>query len=103
MTSFQRQLNRKAAKRTGKAIENTNTQPTRELGTHYAVLHPTRGWKVISYARARAQAAVAYIKDRYLSGRKEIAKRTDSASINRHTGKPHEHKREIARHLKRAQ
>lgn len=41
-------------------------------------------------------------QSRKMGGQKAYDRRGHNPKINRHTGKPHEHKREIARNLKRA-
>lgn len=97
MTSLQRKLVRASSHRTGKKIESERPQPTVILETGYKVLHPTKGWRTVSYARAEAQTRMAQLLDNFVPRRQSRAPRSDHAGINRHTGKPHEHHREIAR------
>lgn len=97
MTSLQRKLVRAACHRTGAKIENDRPQPTVMLDYGYCVLHPTRGWRRISYARVEAQRRMAQLLDNVVPRRQNRAPQSDHAGINRHTGKPHEHRRAIAR------
>jgi hypothetical protein len=97
MTSFQRQLQRAARRRAGLSLENHREQPSHLQGDGYLVLHPTRGWKRVSYLRARAQQKLAQLLDRVVARYRKNAKRSTSAAINRHTGKPHTATREKAK------
>ena len=56
--SLKRNL-RKAHGLTGKYIANGGEQPVRIDDQGYDVLHPTRGWKRISYRRLAAQQRMA--------------------------------------------
>lgn len=54
MTGIARQLNRAFARHKGVKIESKPHHVDVQVG-HYNVLHPTRGWKRVSYARLEAQ------------------------------------------------
>lgn len=97
MTSLQRKLVRAACHRTGVKIESDRPQPTKIEDSYYLVLHPTRGWKRVSDKRLFAQQKMARLLDNIVPRRANRAPRSDHAGINRHTEKPHEHRREIAR------
>ncbi|MBB5985989.1 hypothetical protein [Sphingobium lignivorans] len=93
--SHMSRLERKMAEREDKPVR---PQPTRIGETGYQTLHPTRGWKKVSYKRAKAQQLMGMMLDRATKGvRKTLSPRSDSAHINRHTGKPHEGAREKAK------
>lgn len=100
MTSLQRKLVRAASHRIGKKVENDRQQPTIIMGSGYYVLHATRGWRWIRYARAEAQQRMAHLLDNFVDSRKGRTPRSDHAGVNRHTNKPHLHSREIARRLR---
>lgn len=66
MSSFTRRLGRNIARRAATKDQIADhraakTQPTIVREAHYLVLHPTRGWRRVSYRRASAQQAMAYI------------------------------------------
>lgn len=55
MGSIARSMKRAAYKRTGREWPS-RTQATVITDRGYLTLHPTRGWKLVSYARVNAQA-----------------------------------------------
>lgn len=59
MASLSRKLNREAARRSGKPLKNNKPWLVEIHETYYRVLHPTRGWRVVSNKRAWAQARMA--------------------------------------------
>lgn len=64
---------------------------------------PTLGWIRFSAARLAAQRTLAALLDHVMPDRPERTAREKSGHINRHTGKPHQHQREMARRQRQLQ
>lgn len=97
MSSYLRTLQRRQARKS--TDYETPDRPFRPLPDGgYEVLIPPHGWQRFSFRRLRAAQRMAQMLDHVMStmGR-PVRPRSASASINRRTGKPHKHEREIAR------
>lgn len=69
MSSLLRRIQRKAQRK--RAGYEPNPQYTEVHETGYLTLHPTKGWKRLSYARVAARDAVLAIRNRVLPERRK--------------------------------
>lgn len=98
--SLTRAIRRAAFRKQGREWTG-KTVPHRVDDYGYVALHPTRGWRSVSAKRLYAQRAMAEMLDHVLPAFVRRSKPFDPA-LNRHTGKPHQHAREIARNQRSA-